>query len=184
MSDQHILQVSTPIKRGEMPQVVLRVSDDRDLDTAVALVNRAAEEVAPLMAGLATTLADALDQGANTAPLQAGGLNPHIVGTDAMTGGGSTYEAKPTTTALLAESGPCWTGSMVGGRRDHDRSCPECGSPTLHTLKDLRGRSVNAHICAVNPTHKIVWCEDPIWNSRKAKALGMGIQINPGLNYD
>lgn len=208
---QPLLQVSTPIRHGETPQVVLRLDTDQDVQKAIALINQTTELLAPLAVGLADALERAIQGEAHvTGQLQSAGLNPVPVAapqvpvyqqptvTSTFTpppapaqpvyqpqAQASQAYAPPAQQAPIRQAattplvGPCWAAS---DRKMHNSECTDCHQPTFLTVKDLRnGKRVNAHVCSVNPGHKVTWCENLIWNSKVVQANGQGIITHPDL---
>jgi hypothetical protein len=208
---QPLLQLSTPIRQNEEPQVVLRLDTDEDVQKAIALINRTSEVLVPLAAGLVDHLARALQAESQVvSQLQAAGLNPvPLPPTPEQQLAQGQYPAQfgpvppqapaqyqpqqqstqayapPAQQAapagppgVILMSGPCWASTR------HSADCKDCGGPTFLKVVTIRGSSqVNAHQCATTADHKLVWCETPIWNSRKATAMGKGIQVPEGLVY-
>lgn len=194
-----LIQISTPIKPNEIPQVVIRVSDERDVEAVLGMINDLTHRVVPL----ANALQSALDNEGATgvAALASGGMNPQPVPPQQQYNQGQqqqqqgyqpqqqapqqqAYQQAATTRGgWQGEVGDCWVGTATGGNRNHSRNCPDCQGATVHTVTQARGRDVNAHICATDPNHKRVWCDSPIWNSKRVKAEGQGIPVNPDLLY-
>ena len=200
---QPLLQVSTPIRHGETPQVVLRLDTDQDVQKAIALINQTTELLAPLAVGLADALERAIQGEAHvTGQLQAAGLNPVPMAAPQVPTAAYVQAPAPqpvyqpqaqssqayqqpaqqapiqqvATTPLV---GPCWAAS---DRKMHASECQDCRQPTFLRVKDLRnGKRVNAHFCSVNPDHKVTWCENMIWNSKVVQANGRGIITDPNL---
>jgi hypothetical protein len=59
-------------------------------------------------------------------------------------------------------------------------ACPDCGGITSLGVKQStkKGQGYNAHICAQNDRHKVVWCKTPF-----PTALAPAIGSPPGLIY-
>lgn len=199
MSDsQPLLQVGTPLRDTDPAYVILRLEDNRDVETAIAIINDVNEKLAPLMVGLADTVSRLLRDGTAgvTGQLQAAGLNPvpmqpnqpvyqpQAQSSQAYAPAPQQYQqsaqqapAAPVATTPLV--GPCWAAS---DRKMHNSECQDCNQPTFLTIKNLRnGKTVNAHVCSVNPGHKVTWCENLIWNSKVVQANGRGIVTDPNL---
>lgn len=203
MSDhQPLLQLGTPLRKGDPGYVILRLDSDQDVEAAVDMVNAVAERLAPLTVGLADTVSRLISDGVGNTMGMAmqGGLAPVLMqaptpeqqlaaGQYPQQFGPPPAQAQPAyqqqvapqqaqpTSSLL--TGPCWAASP---RKMHNAQCRDCGQPTYLTVKDLRsGKTVNAHICSADPGHKITWCEDLIWNSKVVEANGKGIGTDPRL---
>lgn len=198
---QPLLQISTPIRHGEEPQVVLRLDSDQDVAKAMVLINEASEKLAPLTVGLAATVARLIEGGGElVSQLQQAGLNPVPMAAPPQAApvyqpppaqpvyqpqaqASQQYQPQQTMVQGQATStpltGPCWAASP---RKMHNAECKDCGAPTLLTVKDLRsGKTVNGHVCTRDSQHKITWCEELIWNSKVVQANGQGIATDPRL---
>jgi hypothetical protein len=199
---QPLLQLSTPSRQNEEPQVVLRLDSDKDVEAAIALINRTSEVLVPLAAGLVDHLARALQgEAVVTGQLQAAGLNPvpmqqayPVPDTRAQTvqaPAQPVYQPQQQSTQAYAPpaqqaapqqmilmQGQCWADPR------HVADCKDCGQATyLKTVKMRGDRELNAHQCAVDPNHKLTWCMTPIWESRRRDAQGKGIQVPDGLIF-
>jgi hypothetical protein len=193
---QPLLQLSTPIRQNEEPQVVLRLDSDKDVEAAIALINRTSEVLVPLAAGLVDHLARALQgEAVVTSQLQAAGLNPvpmpTVPATYAAPPAQPVYQPQQQSTQAYAPpaqqaapqqmilmQGQCWADPR------HVADCKDCGQATyLKTVKMRGDRELNAHQCAVDPNHKLTWCMTPIWESRRRDAQGKGIQVPDGLIF-
>lgn len=208
-AQQPLLQLSTPIKPGEEPQVVLRLDDNQDVELALALINQVAEKLAPLVAGLVDTVARELQNSmaGATGQLQSAGLgpvpmaSPYMAPEVAREQGMQPYQAPPVNQTQAApvyqpqqqstqayapapqQHGQPLSGPCWASTR-HTADCKDCGAPTVLMVKTIRGdKAVNAHQCTANNQHKLTWCETPIWNSKKVAAQGRGILVDEGLVY-
>lgn len=197
---QPLLQISTPIRHGEEPQVVLRLDSDQDVAKAMVLINEASEKLAPLTVGLAATVARLIEGGGElVSQLQQAGLNPVPMAAPPQAApvyqpppAQPVYQPQAQATQAYAPAapamvqgqstpltGPCWAASP---RKMHNSECKDCGAPTLLTVKTLRsGKVCNGHVCTRDGGHKITWCEETIWNSKVVTANGQGIMTDPNL---
>ena len=158
MTDQSTVQISTPIRNGDAPLVVVRINDSDDVDIAAHLLNEATERLAPLVKGAVQALSDVPpDMAAAVQNLQQAGLNPQVISQQAP-------PAAPSAAQCPACSKPT--------------ACNQCQSATRHTTKysQNKGQNYNVHECTSNPRH-INWCKTPI-----PMAL-QGIVGNPNLVY-
>lgn len=169
MSDQPLVQVSTPIRQGELPQVVVRADDVPDLLTAEQVLEQLKDAVLEGMAEVVTLLKGSP---ANTqtamANLAQAGLGPLPIPP-------STPSPAPATPA------PPTAGISQCPACSRPTSCPDCKGPTTHGNKAAKANPAgyNAHLCAANPTgHKVVWCKTPI-----KEALRVATGNNPALIY-
>lgn len=212
MSDQPLLQFSTPIKPNEDPQVVLRLDTDEDVQRAIILINQATELLVPLTVGLVDVLERALQgEGLTVGKLQSAGLNPvpmaapqapaFVPQPQPIQAGpaqpvyqpqaqASQAYAPPVQQAAPQQAGQVPPGAIImqgacWADTRHTADCKDCGGPTYMKVMSIRNGSqqLNVHQCAGSADHKVTWCMTPIWESRKATALGQGIQIQPGLIF-
>jgi len=144
MSEQPLVQISTPIRQGDIPQVVVRVSSLAEVEEAVDTLNDVAERIAPLMKS--TSMAMMMVPGGTAqaiSHLQQGGLGPQVV-----SDGIHTQQAAPTQCPACSKS----------------TACTECQGPTVHTIKHstAKNQDYNVHQCQANDRHKVTWCKTPI----------------------
>jgi len=201
---QPLLQIGTPLRETDPAYVILRLDDNQDVATAEAIMNQAAERLAPLAVGLADTVSRLLRSGVGNVtgqlqqaglapvltqapqapappvypqqPIQAGPPQPVYQGPTVTSQAVMPQQAAPTSSLL---TGQCWAASP---RKMHSCECRDCGAPTYLTTKTLRSNKIcNAHVCSQNPQHKITWCEELIWNSKVVEANGRGIGTDPNL---
>lgn len=204
-NEQPLLQIGTPLRDRDPGYVIVRLDTDEDVEAAVGMINRANEVLAPLVVGLADTVSRLLQDGTAgvTGQLQAAGLNPVPMAAPQASYPAPQTQAAPTQVVYQPQAqasqqyqqqvaqapaapvattplvGPCWAAS---DRKMHNSECQDCHQPTFLTIKNLRnGKTVNAHVCSVNPGHKVTWCENLIWNSKVVAANGRGIITDPNL---
>lgn len=172
MSEQPIVQVSTPIRQGELPQVVVRADDVPDLLTAEQVLDRLKDNVLAAMGGVVSALREipiSTEQAMNN--LATAGLNPVVM----------SHQAPPVEVAYappVPQAAPVTQCAACPPGRDSTK-CPACGAPTRHTVKGGANK-YNAHVCTVEPSTKghLVWCQTPIKN-----ALRNAVGNNPELIY-
>lgn len=205
MTEQYPLIQFTPETRpGGGSNVTIRFSDVTEVATIESLLAQAGKRLAPLVVGLKEALdaAEATPGGMALIQQELGGQviqeypappQPQVHYQQVPGAGAAPVmttaqpQAAPKALPWQQEAGDCWVGTATGGNRNHSRNCPDCGSPTVHTTATVRGKEVNLHKCVRDflegTQHKGVWCDSPIWTSKKVKAQGLGIPVNPALVY-
>lgn len=169
MSEQPLVQVSTPIRSGELPQVVVRVNAAPELDEALEVLVGLEDRVSSAMNSLVSAIkAVPIDTAQAVANLQAAGMGPQPV---------TTYAAAPPVAPPPPVAAPALAQCPACAR---STACPECGGATIHGNKAAKAnpQGYNAHLCATNPAHKVVWCKTPI-----KEALRAATGNNPALIY-
>ncbi len=196
MSDcEPLVQLGLPLRKGDPPYVIVRLSDMADVETAEYILNQAAR-LAPLIPGAAAALEEAMHpvQSAAFGAMQAGGLAPQVLGQwnpgqpgapapDYTQAPAPAPQAPvhpgPQAVPAQGQTGPCWAANK---NKPHDCGCTDCGGPTI--LKGVGisgGRTVNAHVCQADPNHKRKWCDTPAWNSKAVAYRGQGGVIDPSV---
>ncbi len=163
--NQPLVQLSTPIRSGELPQVVVRADSVPEVEEAGEILNALQERLAPAIKATAQALVNVPQETAQAlSNLAQGGLNPQVV-------------PQPYTPNVMPASAPAPSAQCPACSRN--TACPECGGATTHRLKTsaAKNTSYNAHICAANDRHKVVWCTTPI------KSALQGALNNPALIY-
>lgn len=174
---QPLVQVSTPIRPNELPQVVVRADDVPDLLTAEEVLQHLKENILAHMASVVSELKGtpgSTQEALNN--LQNAGLNPAVVqqppAPQPAYQAPSPPQAPPPVAAPSAQCPAC----------SRTTACPVCGGPTEHKIKAAKAnpQGYNAHICINDPGSKghLVWCKTPIPSSLRA-AVGN----NPNLVY-
>jgi hypothetical protein len=78
MSDQPVVQISTPIRQGDIPQVVVRVDNPGEVQQAVETLNDVAELIAPLMKSAVMAMNTPTGTAEAITHLQQAGLSPQV----------------------------------------------------------------------------------------------------------
>lgn len=174
MSEQPRVQVSTPIRSGELPQVVVRMDNLPDADEAIEVLDAIQDRLLGSMAGVVSVLKaipGSTQEALNN--LQTAGLGPVVVQEPPTPQ--PAYQAPSAPQAPPPVAAQCPACSRT-------TACPICGGPTEHKIKAAKAnpQGYNAHICINDPGSKghLVWCKTPIPSSLRA-AVGN----NPNLVY-
>lgn len=167
-NQQPLVQVSTPIRTGELPQVVVRTDSVPEVSDATDVLNALRQELLGLMQDVVTELRDSqMDASKAIANLQAAGMNPQPV-----------PPQQPSYSPAPAQSAPPMGGASQCPACSRNTACTECGGATQHGIKESKaGAKYNAHMCVANSRHKVVWCKTPIPPSFQ------GVLNNPALVY-
>lgn len=170
MPNNPLVQVSTPIRSGEFPQVVVRTDSVGDVMDAKDVLDALRQELLGLMQDVVTELRDAgMDTAKAIANLQAAGMNPQPVPPQGYAP--ATSSPAPTVPIAASPASQCPACSR-------NTACTECGGATQHGIKESKaGAKYNAHMCVANSRHKVVWCKTPIPPSFQ------GVLNNPSLVY-
>jgi hypothetical protein len=156
MSDQAVVQISSPIRQGDFPQVVVRVDSLGEVEEAVDILNEVAERVAPLIKSTAMAMVSVPGGTAQAiSHLQQGGMNPQVVQ--------DSIHTQPAPVAIT--QCPACSKSTA---------CSECQSPTQHTIKhsNAKNQDYNVHQCLANDRHKVTWCKTPISGALRTVVVG------------